>query len=195
MSYVRNILKVYDKATAEEVEAGISWYARAKSKCEVIAETNSLALTTFTGVVSALSPNNKWVRNINDATGMVQVYRVGGNVEEVTVCTYKSMRAKAWSILDGRVVDKGEVLAILNGQKIRAFAECILGDDTCVVDGHAYNIAHGKRLGLTEINKLTPKVFKELQGAYVRAGKRRGLKAYEMQACTWTAWRRTHNIK
>ena len=194
--HVHNILKVYDQALPCEVEAGVTWYASANSECRAIADRNSLHINRVVGVVSALSPNNKWERNLNDASNMVTAYREGGNVEDVTVCTYRAMRSKAWSVLDASTPDLPSILTILSGQKIKAFAECILGNDTCVIDGHAYNIAQGKRVSLTsDKTNMGVRVFRELQEAYVRAGKRRGLKGYEMQAITWTTWRRQHNIK
>ena len=195
VQHVRNILKIYDQATPCEVDAGVTWYASANAECCAIAKANSLHINRVVGVVSALSPNNKWHRNLNDARNMVTTYKEGGHVEDVTVCTYRAMRSKAWSVLDADTSELPDVLTILNGQKIKAFAECILGNDTCVIDGHAYNIAQGKRLSLTsdKVN-VGVRVFRELQAAYVRAGKLRDLKGYEMQAITWTAWRRLHKI-
>jgi len=193
--YTRNILKVYDQATPEEIQAGIRWYDDARKACQRIADTYGLSLDTVTGVVAALSPNNKWARNIKDAETLIQVYLAGKPVEDAVVCTYKAMRKKAWDILTEELSDRPRLLAILNGQKIKTFAQCILGEDTCVIDGHAYNIAHNKRVGLTDgsIN-IGVKMYRELQYRYGRAAKLRNLQPYEMQAITWTTWRRIHNI-
>ena len=192
--YTRNILRVYDKATSDEVQAGVNWYSEANTNCRAIAEANSLHLNTVVGVVSALSPNNKWQRNLKDAANVVQAHKVGGDAP--AVCTYGAMRDKAYRILDEQAVELDHVLDLLNGQKIKAFAECILGHDTCVIDGHAYNIAHNHRINLTDQRvSVGKRIFRELQEMYVRAGKRRGLKGYEMQAVTWTVWRRLHDIK
>ena len=38
------------------------------------------------------------------------------------------------------------------------------------------------------------KEYRLLQAAYVHAAKKVGIKAYEMQAITWMAWRRHHGI-
>jgi hypothetical protein len=103
------------------------------------------------------------------------------------------MRDKAWSILDRMPDNDGGVVSILNGQKIVSFFQNIMGHDTCTIDGHAINIARGKRLGLTGMS-VSSVGYKELQGAYRKAGKRVGLRAYEIQAITWVAWKRIHNI-
>jgi hypothetical protein len=105
------------------------------------------------------------------------------------------MRDKAWSILDWMPDTDGGVVSILNGQKIVSFFQNIMGHDTCTIDGHAINIARGKRLGLTDQAVSVSSVgYKELQEAYRKAGKRVGLRAYEIQAITWVAWKRIHNI-
>ena len=194
-AYTQNILRVYDRATPEEIKAGINWYALARQECQRIARDYDLPLDTVVGVVAALSPNNKWTRNIKDADELIRVYQAGLPVDQATVCTYNTMRQKAWDILSQQVSDRPRVMDILNGQKIKTFAECILGEDTCVIDGHAYNIAHGKRLTLNGggIN-IGKKLYAELQHRYQRAAKLRDLKTYEMQAITWTTWRRVHSI-
>jgi len=129
---------------------------------------------------------------------MLQAWKDGQGVDAVTVCTYRAMRDKAWSILlahhdNGAGIE--EVLSILNGQKIVAFAECILGRDACCIDGHALNIARGERHALTsDKTNVGVKLFRTLQKAYSNAGRKHGFTAYEMQAITWTVWRRQHGI-
>lgn len=194
----RRILRTFDQATPEEIEAGLNWYATARAECQSIARNQSLPLHVVVGVVAALSPNNKWSRNLRDAEQMIAKWSVGLAVNDVAVCTYKAMRQKAWDILNSHRrdhIDLDGVLTLLNGQKIVAFAECILGRDACCIDGHAFNIAMGERKNLTSPGvNVGKRMFRDLQSAYARAAKRRGLAAYEMQAITWTAWRRVHGI-
>ena len=126
---------------------------------------------------------------------MVSVFCWGGDVTQCSTSTYKSMRDKAWSILEQMPDTDDGVVEILNGQKIVSFFQNIMGHDTCTIDGHAINIARGKRLGLTDQTVSVSKSgYKELQEAYRKAAKRVGLKAYEIQAITWVAWKRIHNI-
>jgi hypothetical protein len=195
MSAVRNILKVYRQALPSEVESGTRWYADAQASAQRISDTHGVPLRISVGVIAALSPNNKWVRNIKDADNMVSVFCWGGGVASCNPSTYKSMRDKAWSILEQMPKTDDGVVDILNGQKIVSFFHNIMGHDTCTIDGHAINIARGKRLGLTDQSVSVSKSgYKELQEAYSKAAKRVGLKAYEIQAVTWVAWKRIHNI-
>jgi len=104
------------------------------------------------------------------------------------------MRDKAWSILKAMPDSETEVATILNGPKITDFFWCIMGDDTCVIDGHAWCIANYNRRKLQLVPNIGKKLRQELQEAYVLAAVEHGMKAYQMQAATWVAWKRIHNV-
>jgi hypothetical protein len=111
------------------------------------------------------------------------------------VSTYNSMKQKGWSILCDGLSSDDDILTRLNGQKIRSFYSNIMGLDEVTIDGHALNIARGYREGLTsDKTNIGVKQYRELQEAYVRAAKRAKVKPHEMQAITWTVWKRVHNI-
>ena len=196
---VENILAVYKMATPEEKRDGIVWYANALSECNRISLDLDIPLHIVTGVCAALSPNNKWDRNIINARDLCQAFINGDDIDSVKVSTYHTMKRKAWSILEAMPNHSG-VIDILNGQKIVSFYRNIMGDDTCTIDGHARNIAYGERVGLTDDKtNIGVKEYKTLQTEYVAAAKRtrvngRALKAVELQAITWVTWRRIHNI-
>lgn len=200
MNYVDNIKAMFEMATPEEVRDGIVWYANAQAVAKRIAHDTATPLYIVVGVMAALSPNNKWERNVANTRVLIEAFMVGDAVESVKVSTYHAMRAKAWSILEEMPGTPDRVVEILNGQKIVSFFSNIMGHDTCTIDGHALNIARGQREGLTT-NKVNigKKLYQELQDAYAEAGRAvvvngRALKAFEMQAITWVAWRRIHNI-
>ena len=196
---IDNIIKIYKLATPEEKRDGIVWYANAYSDCNRIALDLSVPVHIVTGVVAALSPNNKWDRNVTNARELIQAFVNGDDMDSVKVSTYHTMKKKAWSILEDMPDHEG-VVVLLNGQKIVSFYRNIMGDDTCTVDGHAKNIYYGERHGLTDDRtNVGKKEYKTISDAYVKAGKRvrvngRSLKAFEIQAITWVVWRRIHNI-
>lgn len=194
-TYTKRILRTFELATAQEIEHGVKWYANAAADARAISKAHGVPFNTVVGVISALSPNNRWERNLVDARNLIGAYLSGEDVEAVTVCTYKAMRAKAWQIMEESGASVERIMEILNGQKIKAFAACIMGLDACCIDGHAFNIAMGKRESLTDAKvSVGVKMFRTLQEAYSNAGKRRGFTAYEMQAITWVTWRRLHGI-
>ncbi len=197
---VENIVSVYRMATPEEKRDGIVWYANAYADCKRIAVDCDVPIHIVVGVVAALSPNNKWDRNVTNARDLIEGYLNGDYVENIRVSTYNAMKNKAWSILE-TMADSDDVITILNGQKITSFYQNIMGYDTCTVDGHAKNIFYGVRHGLTDDKtNVGKREYREISQAYVDAGKKvrvngRPLKAFEIQAITWVVWRRIHNIK
>ena len=193
--HVRNILKLYRQATQEDTVNGVEWYARAERMAKAIAEDAGLPLPTVIGVMAALSPNNRWERNCKDAATMCQAWQNGEGMDSFKVSCYNTMKAKAWAILDLGLTDDEDILSHLNGQKIRSFYSNIRGLDEVTIDGHALNIARGKREGLTsDKTNMGKREYRELQDAYVKAAKRVGVKPHVLQAITWTTWKRIHNI-
>jgi hypothetical protein len=194
-NYVRNILKTYRIATVEDVSNGVEWYDRAKRMAAWIAKETNIKETTVIGVMAALSPNNRWERNCKDALTMCSAWINGDSLEDFKVSCYNKMKEKAWSILQDDLQDDEDILTRLNGQKIRSFYSNIRGLDEVTIDGHALNIARGKREGLTsDKTNMGKKQYRELQAAYVTAAKRIKVKPSELQAITWTTWKRIHNI-
>ena len=194
-NYVRNILKTYRIATVSDVADGVEWYDRAKRMAAWIAKETGIPETTVIGVMAALSPNNRWERNCKDALTMCQAWINGDTTDDFKVSCYNTMKQKAWSILEDDLTTDEDILTRLNGQKIRSFYSNIRGLDEVTIDGHALNIARGKREGLTsDKTNMGKKQYRELQAAYVTAAKRVKVKPHELQAITWTTWKRIHNI-
>tara|TARA_R100001460_G_scaffold47467_1_gene85228 strand:+ start:4239 stop:4829 length:591 start_codon:yes stop_codon:yes gene_type:complete len=193
--HVRNILKVYRRATTDDIANGIEWYDRAKRYAELISEETRLHLNTVIGVMAALSPNNKWERNVIDCQRMCNAWLNGEGLDDFKVSCYNNMKQKAWSILDDILTSDDDILTRLNGQKIRSFYSNIRGLDEVTIDGHALNIALGKVQGLTTYKtNMSTKVYKQMQQVYIRAAKRVDIEPHVLQAITWTTWKREHNI-
>jgi hypothetical protein len=192
--YVKNILKVFEQVTPNELQHGLTWYSKAQADGQRIADAYEIPLRIAVGVIAALSPTNRWDRNLTDADSMVQVFVDGGYVESCMPCTYKTMRDKAWSILTKMPKTDQDTAFILNGPKITDFFWCIMGHDVCVIDGHAWCIANADRRTMQEVPSIGKKLRLELQAAYSKAGKKHGMTAYQMQAATWVAWRRIHGV-
>jgi hypothetical protein len=193
--HVRNILKVYRRATPEDIANGLEWYDRAKRYASIISNLSGVNLNTVVGVMAALSPNNRWERNVKDTERMVWAWVKGEDLSDFKVSCYNTMKAKAWSILEDDLTDDDDILTRLNGQKIRSFYSNIRGLTEVTIDGHAYNIALGIRQGLTsDKTNMGKKLYREMQEAYVKAAKRVGVKPHELQAITWTTWKREYGI-
>ena len=195
MITTKNIIAIYKLAKPSEIKHGLTWYVNANSDCKEIAEKLELPLHIVIGVVSALSPNNKWERNIINAEDLCTAFINGQDMDSIKVSTYHKMKQKAWYILE-TMPNYDETITILNGKKIVSFFRNISGDETDItIDGHARNIYYNDRQGLTTPNTSIRKLeYLDIQKAYLRASKKLGIKAYELQAITWVAWRRIHGI-
>jgi hypothetical protein len=195
MITTKNIIAIYKLAKPSEIKHGLTWYVNANSDCKEIAEKLELPLHIVIGVVSALSPNNKWERNIINASDLCTAFINGQDMDSIKVSTYHKMKEKAWSILE-TMPNYEETIEILNGKKIVSFFRNISGDETDItIDGHARNIYYNDKQGLTTPNtNIKKNEYKDIQKAYARASKKLGIKAYELQAITWVAWRRIHGI-
>jgi len=195
MITIKNIIAIYKLANPSEIKHGLTWYVNATKDCKEIAIKYDLPIHIVIGVVSALSPNNKWERNIINADDLCKAFIDGQDMDSIKVSTYHKMKQKAWSILE-QMPSYDETIKILNGKKIVSFFKNISGDETDItIDGHARNIYYNDRQGLTTPNTNIRKLeYLDIQKAYLRASKKLGIKAYELQAITWLAWRRIHGI-
>ena len=195
MITTKNIIAIYKLANPSEIKHGLTWYVNANTDCMKIANTLELPLHIVIGVVSALSPNNKWERNIINAQDLCTAFMNGQDMDSIKVSTYHKMKQKAWHILE-TMPSYDETITILNGKKIVSFFRNISGDETDItIDGHARNIYYNDRQGLTTPNtNIKKNEYLDIQKAYLRASKKLGVKAYELQAITWVAWRRIHGI-
>lgn len=192
MSAVRNILAVYGQASPQERSEGALWYIKANAVAQSLAIAHEEKLCVVVGVISALSPRNKWERNLRDACSLL-ADPVAGNV-----CAFGANRAKAARILE-TATNAGDVISLLgNGLKTRAFFWNIYTPDAkehVTIDGHATTIASGRYRPLAALPALTPHAYGRLETAYREAARLADVLPTTMQATTWLTWRRIHGIE
>jgi hypothetical protein len=199
-SNVANILACFDRATAADYADGIDWYARANRAAKRIGRAHGIPLRVVVTVMAALSPNNRWEKNVIDTDRMCAVFAKGRTIRAVRVSTYGANKRKAWRVLRefaraGGRTPHDTFRDILNGPKTMAFYSNIMGmTDWATIDGHARNIAYGSRVPLEHAAVTSIVEYRSLVADYIEAGRRRGINAPTMQAVTWTAWRREHGI-
>jgi hypothetical protein len=193
---VANIKAIYQLASTQEIVDGKFWYSTAYVIAEQLAETYDVSLAQAIGVIAALSPRNKWERNVIDAESLINAYVDGGS-EQATltkVCTFGANKAKAIKILELACASETDVLTILSGPKLREFYRCIYGLDDVCIDGHAWCIHQGGRVTLADVPRISAKLRTEIKADYAQAAAGLGISASELQAITWVAWRRIHGI-
>ena len=195
-----SIIGTWFLSNTEDRQNGLRWYNNAHEISERIAAELGFSVDQIAGAIAALSPNNKWERNCQDAENLARAIKAGIDTDSVKVCTFGNNKAKAIKILSS-AVDSAEIVSILRGQKVVAFYLNIArnGDTDCpVIDGHAFNIARGTVGSLRDVPSITPATFERLQDLYRDAARevsaRTGetISAGQMQAMTWVSYRRRH---
>ena len=189
-----NITCVYRDADETQHAEGLLWYENAQKAAHDIAVKYDIAVYIVAAVIAALSPNNKWSRNLTNADALIGAFIRGDGIDSVKVSTYHAMKRKAWDILAARP-DYETAKKMLKGQKITSFFCDIMGEFNVTIDGHARNIAYGERVGLTDDrSNIGVREYRALQAAYEEAARRVGLMPYQLQAITWRVWRDRHGI-
>jgi hypothetical protein len=186
---IANIVACYKTADDDQRAGGMAWYSKAQCAAYDIATKYDIAVYLVVAVIAALSPNNKWARNLVNADALIGAFLRGDGIDSVKVSTYHKMKQKAWDILAARP-DYDTAKTMLKGQKITSFFCDIMGEFNVTIDGHARNIAYAEKVGLTDdrtnIGKLE---YRALQAAYEEAARQLGLMPYQLQAITWRVWR------
>lgn len=186
---IANIVACYKTANDDQRAGGMAWYSKAQCAAYDIAAKYDIAVYIVVAVISALSPNNKWARNLVNADALIGAFLRGDGIDAVKVSTYHAMKGKAWDILAARP-DYDGAKAMLKGQKITSFFCDIMGEFNVTIDGHARNIAYDEKVGLTDDRSNIGKLeYRALQAAYEEAARQLGLMPYQLQAITWRVWR------
>lgn len=195
-----NIKAVYALASVDEIVTGTQWYEQAAMAAHELSKAYDVHELAAVCVIAALSPRNKWSRNLVDAENLIEAYKADPNSAiHVKVCTFNKNKHKAIEILsyyDGEgYASFDHALSILSGPKLKEFATCISGlhDDVCI-DGHAYCIWNGGRTSLADVPAIGVKLRKEIKADYVKSARKMGVSPAVMQAITWCTWRRLHKI-
>lgn len=195
----RNILRIYDQSTPQEIQEGKNWYWLARVTAIRLAERYMLeSMQHAAGIIAALSPSVAWSINVHDAE-IVCAARQG---DELPICsTYRQNTIKAIQIRDG-----AEPLDILGGDKVRRFYHCIV-DPACnavVIDRHAMCLAAGVSLGDDELKRYNHVLdrrrgyavigYQRFERCYQRTARYLGIVPNVLQATCWLTYRRLKQV-
>ena len=201
----REIVAKFTLATSQEVQLGCDWYRSALNIAGRIASKYHIRVEVAAGVIAALSPNNRWERNIIDAEAIIKCWASGGTDEDilaVKVCTYTKMQEKALAILRFDIYHKSSITGILNGPKIIEFFNCITNpalNDVCI-DGHAYSVWFGQRLTMKQVPNIGKKLRQQIKTDYVDACAfindelNESFTPADIQAITWVTHKRIYGV-
>jgi hypothetical protein len=201
MAHTDSIIAMYFQSNTLDRQMGAQWYHNAYMVCVTLGEKYGFCPNTVAGVIAALSPNNKWERNVEDAEAMLRAYCYDLPWDSVSVCSYSANKDKAQTIIEMMLDSDDLITKVLRGNKTIAFYHCIAKDgnsDTPCIDGHAYNVWNGSVTNLKAVPAMSDKTFAMIQDAYRDAAKlissvtEKYHSAAQVQAITWVAYRRIH---
>ena len=173
IDHAAHVMTVYRRATADDIREGMSWYAGAH---EIAREASDVAVGA--GILSALSPRMPWKRNV--------ILARAGFVAPLTGGALTNSISAANRILAGE-----NPLDVLGGLKTRAFYGNILDpndSEIVTVDTHAIKIAGIDR------DSVGKGLYRAIADGYREAAEYVGILPQQMQAITWTTWRRERGI-
>jgi len=182
-----NLRAWFDMATPQDRAHGLAWYDEAHYFAQLIATETGVEPLTAAGVISALSPANKWERNKLDAMSLCKEWSTGGAPENVRCCTYGANKAKAWRIIEG------EQDAFSGSPKTFAFAQTVgLRSENCVVIDrwHARAcLTRSKRRKVVQ-ESLTPAQYNRVEALTIDEARKVCVLPYVYQATVWVTIKR-----
>lgn len=186
-----NLLRWFNAAKAEEYKAGMNWYSEAQQFTHSLAKAYDLDPYKVAGVVSALSPNNKWERNKIDAATVVKAHLAGIGPDSVKVCTYNANKNKAFEIL------KGDTEITAKSPKTHAFAMNVglnSPEHITVDKWHLRACVVGPVDGVEDCaESCTAVQYRRVEAITASLAKDLDLAGYELQAIIWVTIKRVWN--
>lgn len=177
------IRKVYEQATIQEIESGLTWYNEARVFCTDMSTVYKCTVFEVAQITSLLSPQKKWEQNKEEVEAFLKLLKH----DIIPLKGFFASKATMQECKD--VILKGYVIPS-HRTKTFSFAHNIAFDfSMCVtIDRHAIKIAYGefdaKPIGITE------KRYRQAQAAYETLATELNVKPYELQAITWVTYKR-----
>lgn len=173
----KNLLEMYEKRTDQHTQEGMQWYKTANQICIDMGKQLDYDPAVVAQVISALSPRNKWERNIIDTRTVLEAVNKGMNPEDVKVSTFHSNKNKAFEIARGeRGIDQAS-------PKTYSFVKNIAELDASKVTIDVWHLR--ACFGKTIDSGLTPLRYKQLEKLTLKCAEMVGVRGYEFQAIVW----------
>ena len=181
---IANNLKAWlAQASWNNAYIGKQWYKDAQKFAQSMGAKYKVDTYIVAAVTSALSPNNKWDRNKQDAESMILAHSEGRDIDTFKCCTYNANKRKAWSILRGGT----EIAA--KSPKTHSFAMNIgrLSEKHVTIDKwHIRACLCKPREGIVDTAEtITSAQYRRVEAITAGIAEKHKLKAYEAQAIVW----------
>jgi len=182
-----NLMAWYKYATPKQVRDGKAWYKEANSFATKLADRSGHDSYVIASVISALSPRNKWERNLIDAEAVTWAHARDLDLEAVKVCTFTKNKIKAF-----RILNHADVITA-KSPKTHSFAMNVgkLSEDHVTVDSwhlRACQCKPSKPVKPKQVQEsVTPLQYERVVDITKECAEKVGVKPYEFQAIVWVA--------
>ena len=175
-----NLEYFYNQATTEQAVEGINWYPKAQDIVRTLAIKYDFETKVVANVLSALSPRNKWKRNIHDTEQVLIAVRYGRPAESIKVCTFTSNKIKAFEFATG----KRELIDYETSPKTYSFVENIhaLNPKEVTIDVWHTRACFDRMIVPTTLSKSN---YEDIKQITLENASKHGLRGYEYQAIIW----------
>lgn len=190
---IDNLRALYRAADLDDVREGRLAYQRYHETMAAFASYYGMPLNRVIAAFCALSPNSDYMGNLRSLASVLQGWKIGDRVDNVTVSTYKHCRNRAWAYVSGAA----EFVTKDRGPKILAFYHNILApeDDRFVtVDGHMVAAHAGQRMTMKEAH-IGRATYRAIAGDVRSLAFNLFMVPCELQATLWFARKRLANVK
>lgn len=189
---IRNLQAWIDIATRQQMREGKAWYKEAQKFTRNLSKIHKVDKYIVAAVTSALSPNNKWLRNKLDANSLIAAFMEGRSIDSFKVCTYSANKRKAWLIME----EGAEIAA--KSPKTHAFAMNIgrLSEKHVTIDKwHIRACLCKPSEGIVDncLESVTSAQYRRIEAITARLAEENKLKAYQLQAVIWVAIKQNWN--
>lgn len=171
------LVELLAQSTPENYQRGLAWYEVAHLHAQALSDEFELPLFKVCGVIAALSPNNKWERNLIDT----RLFLANPSLD-TKVCTFLGQRKKALRILLD-ASKPSEVKAILGGRKTISFYSNIYKFNTSkevTVDLWMFRIGELKK---------AKKNYEVISDAVLEVSQENNMLPHQLQAIVWSVVR------
>lgn len=200
-----HLVDLFRKSTPEDRAVGLAWYLNAHATARDLqaisghGQPSAWTLAQAACVLAALSPRNRWGRNVEDAQALARWYASGPAGPVPRVGTFDHARDRALRVCRAPTAPYA---ALGRGLKTTSFARLIERPSlpyVVVVDSHAYRAYRGEPPGAARISHAD---YRQAAYGYFAATdwlqSTGELASHQTPAClqavVWTTFRRLHGV-
>jgi len=176
----RNLDYYFNKATKNEIKTGLSWYKDANDICKDIATKYNTTTLIAAQVISALSPRNKWDKNIKDSYKVFDAIKNGIPAESIKVSTFHTNKFKSYAIINNNVQITDKSLKTYNFVNNIA----LLSNDHLTIDIWHLRACFSRIIKIDKAN-IGRIAYQQIKEVTIKKANKLGIKGYELQAIIW----------